>query len=338
MATIGSLHALALTIALALSQNPTGNTILGKLHSQSGQSLSNVIVELQSGNGMPVSQTVTSSEGDYVFSGLTGASFTVIVNDLHYEPFGERVEFPREATTRPGETLRLDITLIPKDGPRSRLHGLNFVQDIPKAARTSYEHALQLLRQRRNTEAVEELQSAIRLFPDYFDARLILGNELLNETKYTDAIVHLDEARRINPKDDRPYELFGIVLMRQGKYVLAARVFAEADDLNPLEPQYSFMRGVALIEHVSSKKIVPPAKLDSDALYALSEAEKSLLHAFEVSNRKLPAVHLQLARLYEKKEDKEHAAKELELYLRDVPNAPNAAAIREAIKRLRGQA
>ena len=63
-------------------------------------------------------------------------------------------------------------------------------------------------------------------------------------------------------------------------------------------------------------------------------AERDLAKAFELSGKKLPAAHLQLARLYEKKGDRARAADELEQYLRMAPDDRKADAIRSAIKTL----
>ena len=54
-----------------------------------------------------------------------------------------------------------------------------------------------------------------------------------------------------------------------------------------------------------------------------------------MSGKKLAAVHLQLARLYEKRGDRARAAAELEQYLRQSPDDKKATEIREAIKKLR---
>jgi tetratricopeptide (TPR) repeat protein len=69
--------------------------------------------------------------------------------------------------------------------------------------------------------------------------------------------------------------------------------------------------------------------------FAFTEAERVLTEALRL-NKKLADVHLQLARLYEKKGERSRAAEELEQYLRKAPNLKNADAIRQAIKTLRG--
>src|SRR5689334_12751594 len=96
----------------ASGQSIAGNTIAGKVRRSAGQPAANLLIQLETGNGVPFTQTVTTNEGDYAFSGLEGASFVVVINDPHYQPIAERIEFARDAVGRPGETLRVDITLI----------------------------------------------------------------------------------------------------------------------------------------------------------------------------------------------------------------------------------
>jgi Flp pilus assembly protein TadD len=157
----------------------------------------------------------------------------------------------------------------------------------------------------------------------------------MKSSQFDDAIKELNEAQRLNAKDDRVWYLFGTVLMQQGKYAVAARVFAEAARLSPLEPDYFFMQGVSLLNQAVITQ--PNSKQATDVrIYFFDEAEKILRHAYDVSGQKLHAVHLQLARLYEKRGDPARAAGELEEYLKKSPDAKNAQAIRDAIKKLRG--
>ncbi len=301
-------------------QGPTGNTLLGKVRTQSGQTLANVIVELQSGNGVIVAQTVTSNEGDYAFGDLTGASFALLVNDVHHEPFTERVEFTREGMTRPGETLRADITLIPKTRAAAAHARIVFRQDVPEAALKAYQRGVKLLSESKSQEGIASLREALRLYPDYFDAHLALGLEMFRLHRYDDSTKELEKARAANPRDNRLYHTFGLVLYEQKKYATAVKVFEASERLEPRNAEVRLMRGAALIETGQ-----------------LGEAESELLDADRLSSHKLVLVHIQLARLYEKRGQNARAADELEKYLGQYPNANNAPAIREAVKILRAK-
>lgn len=312
-----------------------GHTIRGKVRNAGGGNISNATVLLER-NGAMINQTVTNNEGDFLFFGLTDTSYEVLVSLPDYNPARETVLFVRDVGPGdPGESRTVEITLTRKEGVRPPRAGLNFVQDIPKAAKDAFESGSRFAREKRRDDAIAALENAIKIFPNYFDARLLLANELAAEGRYGDAIIHLDKARSVNDKDDRVYDLFARILMQQGKYAVAARIFGEAARLNPTEPQYLLTQGTAFIEQAS---LIDPSKSQAAAderKYALDEAEKALKQAQQRGSAKAAEIHRQLARLYERKGDRVRAASELEQYLKANPGDPNAAAIREAIKKLR---
>ncbi|MEK6408345.1 MAG: tetratricopeptide repeat protein [Acidobacteriota bacterium] len=296
----------------------TGNILIGKVRTESGRTLANVFVELQTGNGVLFAQTVTTNEGDYAFSGLAGASFILIVNEPGHEAFSERVELTRTATSRPGERVRVDLVLKPKDKEMTPRAGTVFQQEVPEAALKAYRHGLRLLAERKSDEGTAALREAIKILPKYFDAHFALALEFVRLHRPTEATEELEQARAINPKDGRLYHTFGLVLYEQKKYGLAATVFEAAVKLNPANAEARLMHGAALIE-----------------TGRLKEAEDEIARADQISSHKLAIVHLHLARVFEKRGDRVRAADELESYLRQNPGVDNAPAIREAIKKLR---
>jgi len=327
---------LLLSLACAAADaSAQGHSIRGKIRTPSGMTVPRLPVSLESGNGALIDQTVANNEGDFFFSNLADSSYLVTISSPDYNPALERVEFVRSVGPgEQGETRTIEITLTGRGGVRPPRAGLNFVQDVPKAARDAYDLSLKLSRDGRAPESLAALREAVKLFPDYFDARFLLASEYLKQGKLPEAITELNEAQRVNPKDDRVWHAFGVVLMQQRKFAVAARIFAEAARLSPSDPQYPLLAGTALIEQAV---LIDPAKTE-ERNYAFTEAEKSLARAYQLSDRKLPAVHLQLARLHEKRGDRARAADELEKYLRQTPDPKNAAAIREAIKTLRAPA
>jgi len=304
--------------ASAIAQSDRGHTILGKVRAQSGQTIGNVLVQLETGNGVLISQTVTTNEGDYAFSGLEGASFSLVVEEPGHERFTERIELTREGTTRPGETVRVDIILVPKPRPATPKPGTVFQQEIPANALEAYRRGVKLLGERKTDMGLAALRTALQIFPKYFDAHLAIALELFKGRKYPETIAHLEAARAINPRDNRLYQTFGLVLFEQKNYSVAIQVFDAAIKLNASDAQSYLMRGASLIE---------TGRLDA--------AADSLNRANEISGGKLGLVHLHLARIYERKGERKRAADELEKYLRQNQSAPNAGSIREAITRLR---
>ena len=255
-----------------------------------------------------------------------------------YNSATESVEFVRgTGAEQPGETRTVEILLTGKGGVRPPRAGLSFVQDVPKAARAAFDSGIKSARENRTAEAVTAYENAISLFPDYFDAHLVLANELAKQGKFPEAINHLDHARRVNPKDDRVYDLFARVMMQQRKYAVAARIYAEAARLNSTDSQYLLAEGTALVEQGASIDPAQSKAAADERTFAFSEAETVLNEVLRL-NKKLAEVHLQLARLYEKRGKGPRAADQLEQYLRKAQNVKNADAIRQAIKTLRGSA
>jgi len=326
-----------LIIGVATASAQQGHTIRGKVRNDAGVNLPRVTVDLETGNGSLINQTVTNNEGDFSFSGLGETSYVVVASAPDYNSVSERIDFVRRVSAdQPGETRIIEITLLPKIGAPANRAASTFIQDIPPAARTTLERALKLSKQGKPDLAQALMREAIKLFPDYFDAHFALGNELMKAGRLNDAIAELEQARRVNPKDDRVYEVFGLILIQQKKYAVAAAVFSEASRLNPADPQAQLLRAIALIEHANIINSSQAQNFPAERDYAFSEAENSLARAYELSGRKLAIVYLHRARIYEKRGDRARAADELEQYLREAPNANNAETIRAAIKKLRG--
>lgn len=333
-----SLAILLLACCAAAEARAQGHSIRGKVRNAVGVNVSRATVSLEK-NGVPIDQTVTNNEGDFSFTGLTETSYTVVVSAPDYNPASETVEFVRSVSVDSGgETRTVEIMLLSKGGVRPPRAGLNFAQEVPRAARDAFESGIKLARENHAPEAVAAYEGAIKLFPDYFDAHFVLASELARQGKFDGAIKHLDEARRVNPKDDRVYDLFARVMARQHKYAVAARVYAEAARLNPNEPQYQLARGTALIDQGATIDAAQSKAAADERAFAFAEAEKALDQAYQLSLRKLAEVHLQRARLYEKRGERTRAADELEQYLRQSPNLKNADAFRQAVKTLRAPA
>jgi tetratricopeptide (TPR) repeat protein len=313
-----------------------GHTIRGKVRNSAGVNVPRVTVSLESGNGALINQTVTNNEGDFTFNGLSDNSYQVSVSPPDYQPASERVDFVRSINpSDPGETRTVEITLVGRAGALPTRGAVHFIQTVPKEAGDNYALGMSALREGKPGDGVAFLKKAIAVFPDYFDARFALANEMIVEGKLDEAIAHLDQARKVNPKDDRVYQAFGMIMMRQQKFAVASRIFAEAAQLNPREYNYLVLQATALIDQATAIDPRKSAAALDERNYALKEAQGVLTRASELSGKKLATVHLQMARLYERRGEPARAASELEQYLRLAPDDKKAAQIREAIKKLR---
>jgi tetratricopeptide (TPR) repeat protein len=313
-----------------------GRSIIGRAHQADGESAAWLIVRLLNAGGEPLTLAVTDHAGEFSFGGLGETSYRVVIQAAGRQTATARIDFNvAQSAARSNNVRTVELTLVlAGSGAQLNASRTAFTQSVPKAARDSFERAMRLGQAGRKQVAHAMMQEAIKIFPDYFDAHFALSSELVKAGRLNEAITELEEAIRINPRDDRVYQSFGIIMMRQGKFEVAAAVFAEAARLNGAEPLHPLMRGNALIDYASNLDASRPESAKA-RVRAFQEAERELLSANEKSNGRLSSVHLQLARLYQKRGERERAAAELDQYLMTNPSAKNADEIRDIIRRLR---
>jgi tetratricopeptide (TPR) repeat protein len=323
------------TAATAFAQG--SQTLQGKAVTPNGTAPVQPVKVTLTLSGRRIYETFTDLSGNFSFSGLSNGNYELTAegDNVTFETTSVRAEVTAFGSSP--QSFTQNIQLRPKQTnatPRAAVVSA-FKQDVPKQARETLERAKKMADQGKVELALSLMREAIKLFPDYFDARLELGNELLQTGKLEEAITELDHARRINPDDDRAYQSFGLVLMQQKKYQIAVAVFSEASRLNPTNPMNPLMRALALIRQASTIEPTQSAAAAADREFLLARAEVALTQASELSGKKLTADHLSLALFYEMKGERARAADELEQYLRKNPDLKNADSIREAIKRLR---
>jgi len=110
----------------------------------------------------------------------------------------------------------------------------------------------------------------------------------------------------------------GTVMMRQGKFDEAAVVLREAVQARPDSALANLDLGGTLLQTGS-----------------LDEAEALLRRAYEIKGSTMAGAQLLLGTLYFQKKDYPKAIEAFTTYLRDLPDAPNAAQVKEAIAKLR---
>lgn len=328
---LGVLAVLLLLSATAPAQSntPHTNTLRGKVRSMSGMTVNNAIVELRSAGGGMLAQTVTRNDGDFAFSNLAAGEYEVEVTVAGYQTTVQTARFNTPYRMDFAEVLNIEVLIRPRGEPILAAPGTNFTQDVPKPARAFFEKGVARLREGKFDEGIAMLREAIATYNDYFDAHFALGNEFFRQGRNKESLEEFERARQINDRQDAVYFMFGMLMLRERKFALAQRAFREASSINANRPASHFYRGQALVE--LAVRATDEVQRESD----LSEAEKELNRAWELSSGRLTLVHLQRARIYERRGDKEAAARELENYLAAEPEAQNAAAVRTAIGRLR---
>jgi Flp pilus assembly protein TadD len=204
----------------------------------------------------------------------------------------------------------------------------------------------------RLDEAAETLRQAIRINGKIYIPQLNLGIVLNRQGKFKEAAEVLTRAqqdqadlwkfhapriealigsqqwdaaeaaitRAVGVKELDAVDLkikLGMVRIRQGKYGQAAAVHGGARAEEPEKALAHVNHGAALLQD---------GKLD--------EAERALLRAYEIKGAGMAGTNLLLGQLYYQKRDYQKAIDSFTKYLRDFPDAPNAAQVKESIRRL----
>jgi tetratricopeptide (TPR) repeat protein len=289
-------------------------------------------------NGRPINETFTDLSGRFSFPGVSAGTYQLTAD-------GDGINF--ETTTVYAEiaafgsapqSFTQDIQLRPiSHKPAGQPGVINaFTQKIPEAAKQAYTLGVKLAEEGKTDAAIDNIRNAIKIFPEYFDAHLQLGNMFLKAEQFNEAIAELDLARQVNPNDERCYQSFGLLLMKQRNFAMAVAIFAEAARLNPSNPVNAVMKATALIHQAAITPESAPAT--ENRSYLLGRADVALAQAANLSENKLKPDTMTMALFYELKGEPEKAAAELESYLKKAPQIKNAEAIQNEIKRLREKA
>ena len=320
----------------ASAQN--ANVLEGKVITPSGMQPTNPVRVKLTFNGRPIHEAFTDLSGRFSFPGLARGMYQLTAE-------GDGITF--ETTTIYAEvsafgsapqSFTQDIQLRPiRQKPAQQPGVVNaFTQTVPEAARAALALGVKLSEEGKIAEAIENMRKAIKIFPDYFDAHLELGNIFLKTEQFNEAIAELDLARQVNPNDERAYQSFGLLLMKQRNFAVAVAIFAEASRLNPANPVNAVMRATALIHQAAVTDESAPATENRSHL--LGRAEVALAQAANLSENKLKPDTMTMALFYELKGEPERAAAEMESYLKKNPQMKNSMAIQNEIKRLREKA
>jgi Flp pilus assembly protein TadD len=293
--------------------------------------IGNVLVILQTGSGAQIARTTTTTDGRYTFFRVAPGNYSIEVspNETQYqktmvggivcnEPLrgSARESFINQPVSIPDIMLRPVARIAEITAP-----GVVFAQDVPPAAEGEYKQAEDKLAKGKKDEAVNHLNRALEIFPNYFIAAQKLGLVYLEMEQYRQAVVPLQKAINVNPKAAPAYLGIGMALVNLDRPEVALEALKEAQTLNPGSWRVHLYSGIALLN-----------------LGRLDEAEKSLKEAFALGGAaEGGSAHLYLASVYDKRKQYKEAVSELETYLKENPKAPNAENIKKVLKNMKSK-
>lgn len=309
-----------------------GNHIIqGKIFFPSGRRADGTIqVKLTSLNSAEIT-AIADSSGSFTFAGLSPGNYTIVVNA------GDQYEIAREGVTidsdlnlsRSGITLNTGsrrytvmVTLQAKPDPKNSVKPgvINAsLAEVPEDARALYQKALDLIKTGDAQRAIEDLKSALSLYPKFPLALNELGVQYLKLGAAAKAVEPLKSASKLSPDAFTPHLNLGIALLEVHQVAEAETELREALKISSTPTAHMYL-GLTL---VSARRF--------------DEAQHELETAISSGGENLAQAHRYLGGLYWQKHDFRRAVDEFETYLRLTPNAPDAERVRGTIKDLRAK-
>ena len=303
---------------LRLSAHIEYSTIRGSILLPAGHQFRRPIVLELRRDGEIVGTTRTDAGGNFEFRPRQPGAYVIHVNA---EGFQE-AEYPADISSG---SSRVEIHLVSynESGSSDAPQGPQ-VQDVrqlsmPKKARTEFEKALGYLRAGKTQNAIEHLQNALKIAPNFYNAHFELGLQYMKANQQADAEHALARAAELNPRVADPLVALGFLYLYSGRLQESAEVLNRAVVLDPASARAHYYLGSALFQTGQSAR-----------------AEKLLRRSLFLDPTNYP-VHLALVNLYLKDAKPREALMEVEAYLEAGPRGPqsrSAAHLRDELREL----
>jgi tetratricopeptide (TPR) repeat protein len=301
------------------------NRIEGQVYDPNRRPVENAYVELLSEFDSILGRTKTNSTGRFTFSGMPSGRFVVKVL-----PFGTNLrEQTQEVvitnlTRVANDTAYIEIILRYDKSTRESVieknPGVIFVQDVPEAAKKRYSEGMADL-EKHPEKGLAELEDAVSIFPNYFDALDSLGKEYIARKDYEKAYPYLLRAIDVNQRSYSTYYSLSYAFYQLKQYAAA-------------------------LEAAKATVFLVPGSMEGQLIYgtllrltgSYREAETSLLKANELAKKMNSEVHWQLSLLYNRLNRTQDTISELETFLKLEPDSPDKNKIRDMIAKLKASA
>jgi tetratricopeptide (TPR) repeat protein len=271
--------------------------------------------------------TMTDDSGAFAFRRLQSGNYSVVVDaGNEFEVATESVDIIEIGRRRgdPGMVISVQINLQPRQSAPKPVGTVSAAPaKVPDEALRLYTEAIESSKNGDHEKALEQLDSALKIYPEYVAALNEKGVQLMRLKQLNKAAEVFNAALKISPDAFTPRLNYGMLLVQMKNYPKAVDELYKALKKDSSSAIGHLYIGRALVN-----------------LGSYDDAEKFLQLAVKFGNEKDETVeaHRYLGAVYIEKKSHERAVQELEKYLTLAPNAKDAKSIGEVIKQLRSQA
>ena len=191
-------------------------------------------------------------------------------------------------------------------------------QRVPKDAQKAFVQGKQYREQKKFEAALKELDRAIKIFPDYFQAWTEKGKTEINLSHPQQALQDFLQALQLFPSFEPALSGAGYCHLTLGEYEQSITVLEKAIQIDPTHVQNLLFLGVANL-----------------ALKRWGKAQEALERALGLDPEGVVTAHMYLAHALAGQGFFDRAADEMHTYLELNPGAPNADRLRDTEARWR---
>jgi tetratricopeptide (TPR) repeat protein len=200
----------------------------------------NVTVRLERFGGGVIEQMATDNRGQFRFAGLQRGLYNVAVSAPCFVSAQQQVDLQ--------VVLRsyLLFELAPdKSAPACTPTGVAGLLDsrVPAEAQREFEKGRAAVLAKKLEKGLHHLKKAIALYPDFFDAQLLLGTIYMDAQQWDKAESALRRALEMRPSTIAAHASLGEVYRRQKRYAEAEKVLQEGLRLDNRSWQGHFTLG-----------------------------------------------------------------------------------------------
>lgn len=297
-----------------------GNAIEGTVLLPSGQQLDRRIRVRLATMTKGDTSSMTDDHGKFVFRSLVGGDYTIVIDgEKEFEPVSHPVSI-LQFRGAPSQVALVSIKLTARRDiePKAGVVNAELV-NVPPKALEFYNKALELSKERDHKGAIEQLQQAVKEFPDFMLGYNEMGYQYLKITDYEKAAEAFQNALKIKSDAIMPLINYGIVLTCQNKFKEAEVELRKAIKLDEKS---------AVAHYYLAYSVANQSRFD--------EGEKEFLNAIKLGGDLMKEAHRYLAIIYSSRGDKKHQIAELETYLQLAPNVTDAEQLRTLLQKLKG--
>jgi tetratricopeptide (TPR) repeat protein len=260
----------------------------------------------------------TDDAGRFVFSRVSAGTYSIVIDrEEGFEAVDQIVDVD---TARTPQTYSVSIRLSERRGSSAKPAVLKANgATVPRRAVELYKDSLKLSAAKDHEGAIGLLKKAIQEYPEYQDALNEIGVQYMLVNDLKKAEEELTKVLGINPNAYAPLVNGAIAMFRQKKFFEAENLLLRAIKAKP---------DAALPYYYLGRCLTAVSRYD--------ESESALRTAIKIGRDEMKEAHRMLADLFLKKGDYGQAVSELKLYLKVVPDAPDAVRLGEIIQQLSG--